>query len=65
MEHVGDVEQAFNTIHETMRSLRRQNCDLRKQVEQAKASQAIAEQQRDDAQRQLAQIRAHRARVPA
>lgn len=65
MEHVGDVEKAFDTIHDAVRNLRRQVCDLRKQVEQAKASQAIAEQQRDDVQRQLTQVRAHRARVPA
>jgi len=65
MEHVDDVTQAFNTIHENMRGLRRQNIDLRKQVEQAKASQAIAEQERDDALKLLNQMRAQRQRVTA
>jgi hypothetical protein len=60
MNHVDDVTKAFDTIHEAMRAMQRQNLDLRKQVEQAKASKVIAEQERDDALRQLAQMKASR-----
>jgi chromosome segregation ATPase len=55
--HVGDVERAFDTIHEAMRGLSRQNLELRKQVEQAKACKAIAEEECEDLRRQLMQLR--------
>jgi hypothetical protein len=55
--HVGDVDDAFNTIHEAMRTYQRENLDLRKQVEQAKACKAIAEQECEDLRRQLMQVR--------
>jgi hypothetical protein len=58
-DHVGDVDQAFNIIHEERRRMRGENIQLRSKVNQQAAQLDIIKTERDDLRKQVAQLRAH------
>jgi hypothetical protein len=65
LNHPSPVTAAFDTIHEEFRRLTRMNNDLCRQRDQALAREHLAKQERDDALRQLAQLRGQSSRQAA
>lgn len=65
MDHPDIIRTAFDTLHEEMRRLRRENADLRMRVNQGTAARQLVEQERDDLIRQRDQLRGQCCRQTA
>lgn len=60
--HPSPVAQAFDTIHEEMRRLQRENGDLRRQINQKIAALSIATDRNSDLEKHITRLRGAMAR---